>query len=147
MRAAVPLQACIPILNLGLKWYADWKTIVIVAAGFSQKQRQVDTSGVVHDWKEMHVGESRVKGPVVLSWKDVQASGRIDRFNVVIHEAAHRLDLLDGAMNGRPALHGDMSPRGALAEYPRVYELLKAFYRQDPAARTASRYAPQPAPV
>lgn len=110
MKASVSLQACLPILNLGLKWYSNWKTIVVVPAGFSQKQRKVDTAGVVHEWKEVHIGESWVKGPVVLSWKDVAASGRADGFNVVIHEAAHRLDLLDGAMNGRPALHREMSP-------------------------------------
>ncbi|MFN2273439.1 MAG: zinc-dependent peptidase [Anaerolineales bacterium] len=184
MKAAVSLQACLPILNLGLKWYSNWKTIVVVPAGFSQKQRQVDKAGVVHEWKEVHIGESWIKGPVVLSWKDVAASGLADGFNVVIHEAAHRLDMLDGAMNGRPALHREMSPErwretfseaytnlaarmigGApsaidayalenpgeffavfsevfferpsniLLEYPRVYGLLKEFYRQDPVRR------------
>ena len=33
MKAAVSLQACLRILNLGLKWYSNWKTIVIVPAG------------------------------------------------------------------------------------------------------------------
>jgi Mlc titration factor MtfA (ptsG expression regulator) len=41
--------------------------------------------------------------PLVLSWTD--------GFNVVIHEAAHRLDQLDGAMNGRPAPHPEMNPQ------------------------------------
>jgi len=63
MKAAVSLQACLPILNLGLKWYSNWKTIVIVPAGFSQKQRKVDKAGVVHEWKEVHIGESWIKGP------------------------------------------------------------------------------------
>jgi len=44
---------------------------------------------------------------VVLSWLDVEASGWCDDgYNIVIHEAAHRLDMTDGEINGRPALHG-----------------------------------------
>jgi Mlc titration factor MtfA (ptsG expression regulator) len=192
MRAAVSLLACIPILNLGLKWYSNWKTAVIVPAGFSQKQRQVDVAGVVHEWKEVHIGESWNKGPVVLSWEDVKASGRADGFNVVIHEAAHRLDLLDGAINGRPALHRGMNPqrwketfsaaytnltwriarglpsainayalenpgeffavlseiffelpRVLVSEYPRVYDLMKEFYRQDPFRRLSAIPLPE----
>jgi Mlc titration factor MtfA (ptsG expression regulator) len=111
MKAVVAVQACLPILNLGLSWYRNWKTIVLVPRRFSQNRRQVDRAGVVHEWREVELGESWNKGPVVLSWEDVEASGWADGFNVVIHEAAHRLDLLDGAVNGRPELHADMSPK------------------------------------
>ncbi len=109
MKAVVAVQACLPILNLGLSWYRNWKTIVMVPRHFPQQRRQVDRAGVIHEWKEVDSGQSWNKGPVVLSWEDVEASGWADGFNVVIHEAAHRLDLLDGAINGRPALHAEMS--------------------------------------
>jgi Mlc titration factor MtfA (ptsG expression regulator) len=111
MKAVVAIQACLPILNLGLGWYRNWKTIVLVPRHFSQTRRQVDRAGVVHEWSEVELGQSWNKGPVVLSWDEVEASGWADGFNVVIHEAAHRLDLLDGAINGRPQLHADMSPK------------------------------------
>ncbi|UCF99415.1 MAG: zinc-dependent peptidase [Spirochaetaceae bacterium] len=111
MKAVIAIQACLPILNLGLSWYRNWKTIVVVPKRFTQNRRQVDRSGVVHEWKEQDIGQSWNKGPVVLSWEDVEDSGWADGFNVVIHEAAHRLDLLDGAINGRPELHAGMSPQ------------------------------------
>jgi Mlc titration factor MtfA (ptsG expression regulator) len=111
MKAVVAVQACLPILNLDLNWYRNWKTIVLVPRRFSQTRRQVDRAGVVHEWSEVELGQSWNKGPVVLSWDDVEASGWADGFNVVIHEAAHRLDLLDGAINGRPQLHAEMSPK------------------------------------
>jgi Mlc titration factor MtfA (ptsG expression regulator) len=111
MKAVIAIQACLPILNLGLSWYRNWKTIVLVPRRFSQYRRQVDPAGVVHEWKEVDLGQSWNKGPVVLSWEDVEASGWADGFNVVIHEAAHRLDLLDGAVNGRPQLHAGMSQK------------------------------------
>jgi Mlc titration factor MtfA (ptsG expression regulator) len=111
MKAVIAIQACLPILNLGLRWYRNWKTVVVVPKRFSQVRRQIDRAGVVHEWNEVDLGQSWNKGPVVLSWKDVEASGWADGFNVVIHEAAHRLDQLDGAVNGRPELHAEMNPK------------------------------------
>jgi Mlc titration factor MtfA (ptsG expression regulator) len=117
VKAVIAVQACLPVLNLGLEWYGNWKTVVVVPERFAGKGRSVDPAGVVHEWEDVRLGESWSRGPVVLSWHDVEASGWADGFNVVIHEAAHRLDLLDGAMNGRPALHAGMSPE----EWQRVF--------------------------
>jgi Mlc titration factor MtfA (ptsG expression regulator) len=110
MKAVIAVQACLPVLNLGLEWYSNWKTVVVVPEHFAGKARSVDPAGVVHEWEDLRIGESWTRGPVVLSWADVERSGWADGFNVVIHEATHRLDQLDGAMNGRPALHSEMSP-------------------------------------
>jgi Mlc titration factor MtfA (ptsG expression regulator) len=110
MKAVIAVQACLPILKLGLEWYRNWKTVVVVPEHFEAKARILDPAGVVHEWAELLIGESWSQGPVVLSWPNVEASGWADGFNVVIHEAAHRLDLLNMAMNGRPPLHRRMSP-------------------------------------
>ncbi len=189
IRDVISIQACLPVLNLGLEWYENWKTIVVLPDVFIGEHAELDTAGVAHEWREDNSGESWDDGPVVLSWKDVEASGWGDGYNVVIHEAAHRLDQLDGEVNGRPALHEDMDPVEWLdvfsrafkdlsrrasgrrrrlridpyaveddgeffavaseyffeqpevlqGEYPEVYRLLHAFYRQDPALRRAAR--------
>jgi len=47
---------------------------------------------------------------VVLSWEDTEYAGRIDGDNLVIHEFAHKLDVLNGQTNGFPPLHGGMDP-------------------------------------
>jgi MtfA peptidase len=44
----------------------------------------------------------------VLSWADVARSGEEDGVNVVIHEFAHKLDMLNGDANGFPPLHKGM---------------------------------------
>jgi Mlc titration factor MtfA (ptsG expression regulator) len=183
-RAVIAVQACLPVLNLGLDWYRNWRTVVVVPDVFTQEHQEWDEAGVVHEWEEEKSGESWDRGPMVLSWQDVEASGWGDGYNVVIHEAAHKLDLLDGQVNGCPELHEGVSaaewhegftgayedfrkrarrkkrlriddyaaendaeffavaceyffeqPRVLKAEYPRVYRLLAAFFRQDPAAR------------
>jgi Mlc titration factor MtfA (ptsG expression regulator) len=46
---------------------------------------------------------------VILSWADVENAGDADGVNVVIHEFAHKLDMLNGDANGFPPLHSGMS--------------------------------------
>ena len=110
MREVIAVQACLPILHLGLEWYENWKTVVVVPDVFVEEHTSFDAAGVVHEWDEDKSGESWDAGPVLLSWKDVEASGWGEGYNVIIHEAAHRLDLLDGEVNGRPSLHEGMDP-------------------------------------
>jgi Mlc titration factor MtfA (ptsG expression regulator) len=117
MQEVIAVQACLPILHLGLEWYENWKTIVVVPDVFVEEHAAFDAAGVVHEWDEDESGESWDTGPVLLSWKDVEASGWGDGYNVIIHEAAHRLDLLDGEVNGRPSLHPGMDPE----EWHRVF--------------------------
>jgi Mlc titration factor MtfA (ptsG expression regulator) len=130
MVAVVSLQASLPVLNLGLEWYANWKTVVVVPRQFNQQHREVEPGGIVREWTEVDLGESWDRGPVVLSWEDVEASGWADGFNVVIHEAAHRLDLLDGAVNGRPALHRGMNPEEWKTVFTAAYRDLEEKIRR-----------------
>jgi len=95
IRDVISVQACLPILNLGMEWYENWKTIVVVPDVFTGEHSELDDAGVTHEWEEDSSGESWDTGPVVLSWKDVEESGWGDGYNVVIHEAAHRLDHIE----------------------------------------------------
>ena len=53
------------------------------------------------------------RGPVVLSWPDVEASADWSTagMNLVIHEFAHKLDMRSGEANGCPPLPAEMPPR------------------------------------
>jgi Mlc titration factor MtfA (ptsG expression regulator) len=63
----------------------------------------------MHEWEEALIGEAWDLGPLILSWADVEASGLGDGYNVAIHEIAHKLDLLNGEVDGFPPLHRGMS--------------------------------------
>ena len=104
----VAAQACVPILELGMEAYTGWRSVVVYPGGFVSRGTSVDESGVEHEWEEPRSGESWSDGPVVLSWEDVEASGRLEGYNVVIHEMAHKLDMLNGEANGFPPLHPGM---------------------------------------
>ena len=107
-RVVVAAQACVPILELGMEAYTGCRSVVVYPGGFVSRGTSIDESGVEHEWEEPRSGESWSQGPVVLSWEDVEASGRLEGYNVVIHEMAHKLDMLNGDANGFPPLHAEM---------------------------------------
>ena len=109
VRVAIAAQACILILNLGLDYYRGWVEVIVYPDEFVAEYEYVDEAGVAHWIEEPMSGESWRGGPVILSWADAEEAGRGLAYNVVIHEFAHKLDMLNGAPNGFPPLHADMS--------------------------------------
>jgi len=113
MRLHIAAQACLPVLNLGLQWYRGWSGIVVYPAAFRVRRQVHDDDGLVHDMDAELSGEAWEGGPVVLSWEDAGPGG--DRgaphaANVVIHEFAHKLDLLDGVADGIPPFSRSLHP-------------------------------------
>ena len=104
MAISIAAQACLPVLNLGLKFYDDFKSIVVHPGTMVARRSVVDAAGVHHFYQETLAGEAMEGGPVTLSWQDVAASSdHLARgYNLVIHEFAHKLDMRAGAANGCP---------------------------------------------
>ena len=125
MRARIALHACLPILNLGLDYYSGWVSIVIYPGDFRVPGEYVDELGVVHRGMMDLCGQSMAQGPMVLSWEAMQEEDRApsDR-DLVIHECAHKLDVLNGNANGFPPLHADMNPREWSQDFQAAYERL-----------------------
>jgi Mlc titration factor MtfA (ptsG expression regulator) len=117
MRLAIALQACLPTLRLGLDWYRGWYAVIVYPEQFVPEREWVDEDGVVWVANEPMSGEAWEQGPVILSWEDVEAGRFRDGFNVVVHELAHKLDMLDGSANGHPPLHAGMSD----ADWHRIF--------------------------
>ncbi len=117
---SIAAQGCLPILELGLGAYRDWIGIVVYPDEFVVPRIIEDDNGVVHEFDDVLSGEAWQGGPLLISWHDVQMAG--DGYNVVIHEFAHKLDMLNGEADGMPALHSDLTAEAwAEAFYP-AYE-------------------------
>lgn len=111
IRVTIAAQACLPILDLGLSLLADWSDIIVYPQAFHVSRDETDEVGVVHHHDRLLSGEAWTRGPVVLSWDDIQqdmGNARLGH-NVIIHEIAHKLDMLDGSSNGMPPLHFQMA--------------------------------------
>lgn len=109
IRLTIALQACLLILNLGLDWYEGWVSIIVYPSAFSHEKTEVDEFGIVHQSRVNLNGESWLRGPVVLSWDELSIPPSENGRNVVFHEFAHKLDMLNGGANGFPPLHQGMS--------------------------------------
>jgi Mlc titration factor MtfA (ptsG expression regulator) len=111
MQLTISLQACLPILNLGLDWYRGWIGIVVYPGDFVIPRQIVDEDGVVHEFDDEVLGEAWDGGPVLLSWfaPDENPAGDAREINIVIHEFAHKLDMMHGLADGLPPLHEGMS--------------------------------------
>ena len=121
----ISLQACLPILKLGLNSYDGWTSIIVYPTGFSPERKVVDDYGVTHYEKTNLAGESWLNGPIVLSWEETERAGIIDGSNLVIHEFAHKLDMENGVANGFPALHADMVIDNWVNAFSEGFEKLK----------------------
>ncbi len=128
--ARLAALACLPILNLGLRWYRGWHSIVLYPDLFMPRREYVDAAGVVHRGHEVMEGEAWQRGPVILAWGGIIAAGTPPGHNVVIHEMAHKLDMLNGEANGFPPLHGRMSRRTWSRTFQTAYQALEQQYRQ-----------------
>ena len=120
-RAAIALQAALPILNLGYSAYQGWREIILYPAQFVPDREVTDDFGIVHRVRHPLSGEAWEGGPLVLSLDDVAASGHCQAYNVVIHEFAHKLDMRNGAVDGLPALHSGMSVETWAAVFNEAY--------------------------
>ena len=121
-RLAIAIQACMLILNLELDWYKSWTEVIIYPGEFVARREEVDDAGVVHVVEASMSGESWEHGTVVLSWADVQQAGHGEGYNVVMHEFAHQIDMLNGDANGFPPLHADMSRDRWASVFNKAYE-------------------------
>jgi Mlc titration factor MtfA (ptsG expression regulator) len=101
VRLSIAVQACVPVLNLGLDMYDGWVGVIVYPGEFRVRKEEMDEHGVVHIIDEELSGEAWPGGPVVLSWQDAGMTGA--GYNVVIHEFAHKLHMLRGDNDGFPA--------------------------------------------
>ena len=104
MIVAIAAQACLPVLNLSLELYRGWVGVIVYPGEFVIRKTVEDEAGVVHEIEQDASGEAWEGGPVELSWEDAQMTDGEDAYNVVIHEFAHKIDMLNGEADGHPPL-------------------------------------------
>jgi Mlc titration factor MtfA (ptsG expression regulator) len=106
-RLQLAALACLPLLGFGAEGLRGWSQVIVYPGAFRVHRQHHDAdTGVVMEWHDELSGESWEQGPLVLSWDDLAAELEEPEagYQLVAHEMAHKLDALDGAMDGTPPL-------------------------------------------
>lgn len=113
----------LPLLGFGAEGLHGWSQVLVYPDAFRVDRSHVDAAGVLHEWQDELIGEAWEAGPLVLSWADVQAdiADPWSGFCVVVHEMAHKLDALDGVLDGTPPLPRAWQREWA-ADFQRAYD-------------------------
>ncbi len=107
IRVTVAAQACLLLLNRDTSYYPYLKTIVMYPSAYvATTRRQDPATGAIVEEEVVRLGESWLRGQVVLAWDSSLhgASDITDGKNLVLHEFAHQLDQRDGHSDGAPVL-------------------------------------------
>jgi Mlc titration factor MtfA (ptsG expression regulator) len=181
----IAVQAALLILELDVGEYRAVSAIIVYPTAMrSRGVYEGPVWGTVTESDEPVLGEAHDgRGPVLLAWDEVEHAARNPGtgHNVVYHEFAHKLDMLDDLIDGTPPLASrveldrwvevctdayealragidrpPLDPYGATspAEFfavateaffdvpaeleryePKLYGVMRGFYRQDPARR------------
>jgi len=118
-RVQLAALCCLPLLEFGAEGLHGWSQLLVYPDAFRVNRSHVDAAGVLHEWDDELIGEAWESGPVILSWADVEADLAAPRegFCVAVHEIAHKLDALDGTLDGTPPL-----PRAWQREWARDFQ-------------------------
>jgi Mlc titration factor MtfA (ptsG expression regulator) len=122
----VNIAALMAILILGFDdFYFDHvQTILVYPDEYVVKQERGLGGGALIEEDSERLGEAHYRGPVILSWRDIEEHVPGHGNNLVFHEFAHQLDMLNGAADGTPILQtDDLAARWAKvmnAEYRRL---------------------------
>lgn len=118
-RTRLATLCCLPLLEFGSEGLHGWSQLLVYPDAFRVQRSHMDSHGVLHEGAEELIGEAWEHGPVILSWADVRADIASPRegYCVVAHEIAHKLDALDGALDGTPPL-----PRAWQREWARDFQ-------------------------
>ena len=187
VKVTVAAQAALPLLGIEHRFYRGVDEILVHPTTYKVDMRNRGPGGVVIEGKTEVLGTAHSDINIIaLSWQSAKQGGANweDGRNVVIHEFAHKLDMLDDFVDGTPPINCRQQhaawvrimtkeyeelvemdqkgkktvlskygatnpaeffavsaeaffekPRQIRKKHPELYEQLKTYFNQDPAAR------------
>lgn len=126
IRVTIAAQAAVLVLGMPQQYFERVSSILVYPATYVAPESSVSAGGVVSEGMSVRLGEAWYRGPVIFSWAEVLAGGRrTTRGNVVYHEFAHQLDMLNGrSADGTPPLESAAQDRRWLKTTDEAYRRL-----------------------
>jgi MtfA peptidase len=108
MRVAVSAHAALLVLAFDddLDSYLSVSSIILHPSTIELHGTRSVGGGMVTDRAESVLGEAHHQGPILVSWDAAASQARNPQWgeSVLLHEFAHRLDMLDGVSDGTPPI-------------------------------------------
>ena len=125
IKVMIATEACVLLLGLPDDSFRDVHTVLVHPTTVVLIGEHSQVPGIVSDGPMPILGQAEMHGPVTIVWDAVQHEARHpgSGHNVVFHEFAHRLDMLDGAADGTP-------PMGSIEQSERWVEVCTRVYDQ-----------------
>lgn len=135
IRVTISAQACLLLLGLRHDYYRNVLSIIVYPSTVVPPRRKVgffENTMAPVDIEQPVLGQAFMQGPVIIVWDAALRGGRHPELghNVIYHEFAHKLDMLDGSADGTPPLYTRQDYRDWVAICSKEYERL----REDSAA-------------
>jgi len=130
IRVTISAQACLLLLGVPHNYYQNVETIIVYPSTVVPPQRKIgffETALAPIEESHPIIGQAFQQGPVIIIWDAALHGGRHPELghNVVYHEFAHKLDMLDGAADGTPPLRSRAEYRDWVQICSREYLRLK----------------------
>ena len=110
----IAAQAALLVLGLSFGHYREVGAIIVHPTTVVLRgPRGAPVQGLMTDAPMPILGQAAQKGPILIAWDAVAADARHPErgHNVVFHEFAHKLDMLDDVVDGTPPLPPDQRER------------------------------------
>lgn len=106
MRVVIAASAGILVLGFDQFYFDNVQTILVYPNAYVVKEEHAIAGGATIEEESDRLGEAHYRGPVVLSWAEIEENARQPGYgqNLAFHEFAHQLDMLNGAFDGTPNL-------------------------------------------
>lgn len=110
IQVAIAGFACLMTLGMPEFHYDHVHTVLVYPREFVVPERVAMGPDVALEDQSERLGEAHHRGPVILSWADIQEDIEhpFGGMNLVFHEFAHQLDMTNGAFDGVPLLPSEL---------------------------------------
>ena len=128
IRVLIAAQASMLLLGLEIDEYPDVSSVIVHPSTVRLTGDHHAGGGLMSSSPRLLAGQAQYRGPVVLSWSATRRGARSPERgqNVVYHEFAHRLDMLDGVIDGTPPLADDDRRRRWVEVCTAAYDTVRA---------------------
>lgn len=137
MRATIATQVAIMIFglvnaeeDLSFDWIDNWYEIIVYPNAYRSHKNPIvpiqgGILGVEIHTDMIEAGKTSYQGPVIINWNDDAPHPLRSHANqVLLHELAHKMDMLNGDINGYPPLHLNMKAKDWYEAFEAAYEKL-----------------------